>query len=224
MANDLNSGTVKGYGYDAGAGVVGIACSDAFDQAPDGFRPSDAMEGCRSVIVLGSPFPQEAILGNPVGYIDIRNEINARMKDIAKNVSKRIKDDGYKVKIVSGIDGKWVDGMQHGSISLKHAAELAGLGFIGRNYLLINPEHGTLLWFNAILTDAELVPDERIRNTVCGDCDRCVILCPSKALDDPASFGKKACSGTMFKMVGSKWEIKCYLCRKICPHRFGIKA
>jgi epoxyqueuosine reductase QueG len=221
MVNELNSETVKGYGLSAGASVVGIASSKDFHLAPEGFRPTDVLEGCLSIIVLGSAFPKEAILNDPKGYIDIRNAVNERMNDIEKDVAKRIRKEGYKVKTVSGLGGKWVDGRQRGHISLKHAAELAGLGVIGRNYLLINKRYGTLLWLGAVLTDAELAPDERARNDICNDCNKCVEMCPSKALGNPDSFGKEECIGTMFKMVDRKWEINCYLCRKVCPHRFG---
>jgi len=204
MTNDLNSETVKGYGSSAGAKAVGIAASKDFHLAPDGFRPADIMEGCLSVIVLGSPFPREAILGDTTGYIDIRNAMNERMGEIAKAVAKQIKSDGYKARDISGMGGKWVDGMTHGHISLKHAAELAGLGVIGRNQLLINDEYGSLLWLSAVLTDAALTPDEKARYSVCDNCSICVEMCPSKALDDPDSFGKKVCSGTMFKREDGK--------------------
>lgn len=69
-----------------------------------------------------------------------------KMTDIAKKVAKRIKADGYKSKAISASGGKWVEGdgrkKQFGYISLKNAAELAGLGVIVKNYLLTNPEYG----------------------------------------------------------------------------------
>jgi len=225
VKNELNSGTVKGYGTVAGASVVGIASADDFNDAPEGFRPTDVMEDCRSVIVLGCPVPREAILNDPLGFIDIRNAVNEKMNAAEKDLAKRIKADGYKIKTINGMGGKWVDGRQRGHISLKHAAESAGLGIIGKNYLLINPEHGTLLWLGAVLTDAVLTPDEKLRCDLCSNCNKCVEICPSKALgDDVSSFRKEECTGNMFKMVDKKWEIMCFLCRKVCPHSFGIKT
>jgi epoxyqueuosine reductase QueG len=213
---------VRGYGMSAGAGIVGIAAAEDFGSAPDGFRPSDILDGCRSVIVLGVPFPEGALIDDDAEYIDIRNAVNERSNAAAKDVTKRIKDNGHKAKAVNGMGGKYVNGMQCGHISLKHAAELAGLGVIGKNYLLTNPEYGNLLWFSAVLTDAALVPDKRERYGICDDCDICVRACPSRALSDPSYFGKRECSGHCFKMVDKKWIIDCFLCRKVCPHRFGI--
>ena len=219
---EINSEMVKEYGLNAGASVVGIASSKDFDLAPDGFKPTDVMEGCLSVIVFGSPLPQEAILNDPIGFIDIRNELNTKMTDIAKNVAKQIKSDGYRTHAITGMSGKWVGGMTYGHISLKHAAELAGLGVISKNYLLTNPIHGNILWFSAVLTDADLTPDERTQYArICENCNICIEACPSKALDDRASFAKKGCTGTMFKKVDNKWEIMCFQCRKVCPYRFG---
>jgi epoxyqueuosine reductase QueG len=219
---ELNSETVKEYAINAGASVVGIAASNDFGSAPEGCKPTDALEGCHSVVVLGIPVPQDAILNNPIGFIDVRNATNEKLNNVAKSVAKQIKDAGYKVKTVSGMSGKWVNGMQIGHISLKHAAELAGLGSIGRNYLLTNPEYGNLLWFSAVLTDAELTPDKKSQHTFCNHCNKCVEMCPAKALENPALFGKKNCANTMFKMVNKKWEIVCFLCRKECPNCFGV--
>lgn len=224
IKTELNSEIVKGYGLNAGASVVGIAASKDFHLAPDGFKPADVLEGCLSAIILGAPVPQEAILKDPIGFIDIRNELNEKMTGIAKNVAKQIKGEGYKASAINGMGGKWVDGKHFGHISLKHAAELAGLGIIGKNYLLINPQYGTLLWFSAVLTDADLIPDEKAQYAVCNNCSKCVEMCPSKALDNLPVFGKKECAGTMFKKINGKLEINCFLCRKVCPHCFGIKT
>jgi len=221
MAVKLTNEKVKEYGLYAGATVVGIAASNDFSLAPEGFKPSDVLEGCLSVVVLGTPFPQEALLKTTVEYTEIRNAILEKMNDIAKDVAKRINQDGYKAKTISGAGTKSVDGKPFGNISLKHAAELAGLGIISKNYLLTSPEYGNLLWLTAVLTDAELTPDSKVQYTICDNCNKCVEICPSKALDNPGSFGYKGCSATCFKMIDDKWQLVCFSCRKVCPYRFG---
>ena len=221
MSNGLTSETVKEYGINAGASVVGVAASKDFDSAPEGFKPADVIEACRSVVVLGTPFPKEALLKSSGEYTEIRNAMLENMNAAAKDVAKKIKKDGYKVKAISGVNGKYVDGKLYGTISLKHAAELAGLGIINRNYLLTNPEHGNLLWLSAVLTDADLTPDGKAQYTVCDNCNKCVDMCPSKALDSPTSFGFKECQRTCWKMIEGKWELVCFMCRKICPYRLG---
>jgi epoxyqueuosine reductase QueG len=217
----INSETVKEYGLNAGASVVGIAASKDFGLAPDGFKPSDKLESCRSVVVLGTPFPQESLSADFSEYTEIRNGTLKKMDDIAKTVAKQIVSKGYKATAIGGIGGKYVNSKLFGHISLKHAAELAGLGVINRNYLLTNSEYGNLLWFSAVLTDADLLPDKKAKYTVCDNCNKCVEMCPAKALDNPERFDYKACHKKCWRMVNRKWELNCYVCRNICPYCFG---
>jgi epoxyqueuosine reductase QueG len=172
------------------------------------------------VIVFGIPSPQEA-LTNAAEYTEIRSAMLTKMSNIAKKVTKQIKADGYKAKDISATGGKYIEKKHFGHISLKHAAELAGLGLINRNYLLTNQSHGNLLWFSAVLTDADLVPDKRAEYKTCDNCNKCVETCPSGALDDPSLFGHKKCDKVSFKLVNRKLEIDCFLCRTVCPYCFG---
>jgi epoxyqueuosine reductase QueG len=218
---EINSEKVKEYGINAGATVLGIATSEDFSLAPKGFKPTDALKGCQSVIVLGIPFPKEAF-ENSVEYTKVRNAMSKKMTAIAKELAKQIKNDGYKTKAISSIGGKYVNGEHFGIISLKHAAQLAGIGLITRNYLLTNLEYGNRLWFSSVLTDAQLIPDKKIELDICKGCDKCVESCPSGALDKPSSLEKKECS-KYYKMVNRKLEIRCFLCRTVCPYGFGEK-
>jgi len=220
VKNEISSEIVKKYGLEAGAAVVGIASAGDFGPAPEGHRPSDVMEGCLSVIVLGVPFPKEALSMDTEEYTANRNEILGKMTEMAKVLAKRIKKDGYKAKDISASGGRFVEGKHYGHISLKNAAELAGIGVITRNYLLTSPEYGNLLWFSAVLTDAELAPDEKAEYGFCDNCNKCVEACPSGAIDDPAVFDTKKCT-QFFTMVNKKFEIKCFKCRAVCPYRFG---
>ncbi len=223
VVNEINSEIVKQYGEDVGANVVGIANSKDFNSAPKGFKPSDVLKNCHSVVVLGATFPPE-VLNSVDEYSSSRNSMLKAMTKMAKDVAKRIKADGYKTKVISAAGGKWIQGdgrkEQFGLISLKHAAEIAGLGVIGKNYLLTNSQHGNLLWLSAVLTDAELMADEKISSTMCDDCNKCVEACPVGALDDIDSFRRKECS-KFFTIEDRKFKIKCFLCRTVCPYCFG---
>jgi len=224
MKTEISSSVVKQFGIDAGASVVGIAVASDFTLAADGFKHSDVLEGCCSVIVLGVPFPPEALEMNLPEYTALRNAALTKMTDIAKVVAKKItKESGHKAKAISASGGKTVDGKLYGHISLKHAAELAGIGVVARNYLLTSPEHGNLLWLSAVLTDAELIPDEKLQFNICENCNKCVEVCPSGALDNPELFGRKEC-GKFFVIENKKLVIKCFKCRSVCPYRFGKSA
>jgi epoxyqueuosine reductase QueG len=96
---------------------------------------------------------------------------------------------------------------------------------ISRNYLLTNPEYGNLLWFSAVLTDADLVPDKKSKYIIdCNKCNKCVKTCPARALDNPALFGQNECYKIVFKQLNGKLIYDCFLCRKLCPYRFGSEV
>ncbi|MCL2172205.1 MAG: epoxyqueuosine reductase [Nitrososphaerota archaeon] len=223
MTKELTSEVAKKYGIAAGANIVGIAASKDFSLAPDGFKPTDVLPECLSVIVLGATFSPN-VLDDIDEYTANRNTMLTTMTNIANEVAKQVKKEGYKTKVISATGGKWInnDGKkeQKGYISLKHAAEIAGLGVIGKNYLLTNPQYGNLLWFSAVLTDVELVPDKRTPFTMCNNCNKCIEACPVRALNNLASFGRKECS-KFFTIEDKKLKIKCFLCRTICPHCLG---
>lgn len=64
----------------------------------------------------------------------------------------------------------------------KIAATSAGLGWIGKNGLLINPEFGPRLSLATVLTDAQLATSEPYEKSMCGGCTLCVEHCPSEAI------------------------------------------
>ena len=64
----------------------------------------------------------------------------------------------------------------------KTAATCSGLGWVGKNGLLINRQYGSRLCWATVLTNAPLDADEPVRESECGDCDLCVTHCPSGAV------------------------------------------
>lgn len=69
------------------------------------------------------------------------------------------------------------------SIPLKTAAVRCGLGCQGKSTLLVTPTHGPRVRLISVLTTAELDVDEPYKEDLCGDCERCVAACPTKALE-----------------------------------------
>ncbi|MGD1074797.1 MAG: 4Fe-4S double cluster binding domain-containing protein [Thermodesulfovibrionales bacterium] len=67
-------------------------------------------------------------------------------------------------------------------VSHKTAATCSGLGWIGKNGLIINKFYGSKLSWATVLTNAPLDMDSPITESLCGDCDLCVKHCPSGAV------------------------------------------
>ena len=109
----------------------------------------------------------------------------------------------------------------------KNLAYHAGLGFYGRNSLLINPRLGSYFFIGYILTDLKLEPD-RPMEASCKGCGRCAAACPGGALD--SGFNAEHCVSAITQKKGEltpeeKALIKkagyvfgCDICQKVCPH------
>ena len=72
-------------------------------------------------------------------------------------------------------------------------AQRAGLGFVGRNRMLIHPELGSQFLLGELITTIELEPDEPFEQIPCGDCGRCIRACPTGALSFDGSFDARKC-------------------------------
>ncbi len=76
------------------------------------------------------------------------------------------------------------DGKTKGLISLKHHGQIAGIGSIGRNSLLIDSKYGNLLRLGGVITCAPLQPDEpRMKDPCPNNCNACVMACPVNAIN-----------------------------------------
>lgn len=109
----------------------------------------------------------------------------------------------------------------------KMAATSAGIGWIGKNGLLISPDFGPRLSLGTVLTDAPLEVDKPIEISLCGDCTLCVQYCPSKALTGAewsrsAPFVElvrlNACRSHKETKRLTKGKPNCGLCINICPY------
>jgi epoxyqueuosine reductase len=78
----------------------------------------------------------------------------------------------------------YMEGGTYGALSLVHAAVEAGLGTLGLNLMLLTPEYGPRVILTAVLTSAELAPDQRLTKPLClgEECGRCLTACPGDAI------------------------------------------
>ena len=113
-------------------------------------------------------------------YAHAYRTANLALDSITLKVAAKISGKGYRTLTIPA--SMIVDQKRHlGHVSHKPFAWAAGLGWIGRNGLLINPTYGSRIRLATVLTDMPLMPGKPIGNG-CGECRLCVLTCPSKAL------------------------------------------
>jgi len=108
---------------------------------------------------------------------------------------------------------------QQSHVSHKKIGHHAGLGWIGRNNLLVNPDIGSRFRMVTILTDMPLSFDDPIEGS-CGKCHQCIPVCPAQAIDeDPKNFNHWACFEKLkeFRNRGIVGQYICGVCIKACP-------
>ena len=114
------------------------------------------------------------------------------------------------------------------SIPLKGAAVKAGLGWIGKNSLLVNNKYGSFLALGAILTNANISEKYPIAKNMCGNCSKCIEGCPVKAIDVPQRLNRAKCLSNLLEDYNSNLDIiqktntdgyffECDICQNICP-------
>ena len=115
-----------------------------------------------------------------------------------------------------------------GPVPERELAQLAGLGWIGKNMMLIHPEIGSFTFIGVVLTDADLEPDLPFEADRCGTCRRCLDACPTQAFVGERDLDARACisyltiehrgefTDTQTSQVGD-WVFGCDVCQDVCP-------
>jgi epoxyqueuosine reductase len=132
---------------------------------------------------------------------------------------------GYLEKICARIEelgGKAAYFVDSNSLPERYIASMSGIGFIGRNNMLITKKYGSYVFLGEIITDLEIEEDAPAEN-LCGGCLRCVEACPSGALkeDNPnicLSYitQKKELDDSWLTRLGGRL-FGCDTCQDACP-------
>ncbi len=107
---------------------------------------------------------------------------------------------------------------QNSHVSHKKVGNLAGLGWIGRNNLLVNQKFGARFRIVTVLTDMPLKPDEPVEFG-CGDCRECISVCPAQAIKEKREdFDHMACFEKLkeFRKNRIVSQYICGVCVKAC--------
>ena len=122
-----------------------------------------------------------------------------------------------------------VDANQHVD---REAAARSGVGFYGKNTMLITRKHGSWVVLGTLVTTAELEPTPPL-DLDCGSCRLCIDACPTGALDDPGTVDSNKCLSywTQSKHVAPEPYREaledrvygCDICQDVCPWNRGVE-
>jgi epoxyqueuosine reductase len=122
-----------------------------------------------------------------------------------------------------------VDANQHVD---RAGAERSGVGFIGKNTMLITRTHGSWVVLGTLVTEAELEPTDPVA-AGCGSCRLCIDACPTGALDEPGVLDSTRCLSYWTQTAGEIPDdvmdalgdrvYGCDICQEVCPWNTGVE-
>ncbi|MFH1398118.1 MAG: reductive dehalogenase domain-containing protein [Candidatus Omnitrophota bacterium] len=218
--NDYNK--LKKYALDGGADLFGIA--DISSIKKDFLLSGNSLKKLDKAICLGARLSnavlQEIIDAPNRLYFHHYKTVNAFLDQLALKVCNYIQKKGYlALPIPASQIVDWQNQLAH--LSHRAVGVLAGLGWIGRNNLLITKELGSQFRLVTILTDMPLKVNEPVKDD-CGKCRLCVEVCPAKAIKEhPGDFDFARCFEKLkeFQKARLVDQYICGVCVKACKGR-----
>ncbi len=208
-------------GMHAGMGYM----ENHFDKRLD---PSLLVPGAKSVIsLLYNYYPENELKfddGHKISKYaygkDYHDVLKKKLRKLLESVSEK----------AGGIAGRvFVDSAP---VMERQWAARSGLGWIGKNTLLINKQKGSYFFLAEIITDLALTYDSPVKD-YCGSCTKCIDACPTQALVAPGTLDAGKCISYFtielkdeipeaFTNTWKDWIFGCDICQDVCPwNRFS---
>lgn len=243
------------YAHTIGIDSIGFTTADPFDEMKQklvdyhvkgyasGFEESDialrtepklTLPTARSIIAIAVGYPNK-LKGAPKSTRGDRRGMFARAswgQDYHSIMRKRL--DKLADYLRDRVDGVEIQSMvDTGALSDRAVAERAGLGYVGRNGFVINPELGTWTYLGEMLVSVPFPPDDPLLDS-CGDCTICVDRCPTGALVGDGQLNSQKCISFLTQTKGylaDEYRYKignrlygCDTCQQVCPRNKGINT
>lgn len=193
-------------------------------------HPRHVLDQARSVLMLGASYfganhvdgelpvapGQGRIARYAWGIDDYHDWIHGRLKRLIR----RVQEHWPQVSVRGVVDTA--------PLLERDFARLAGLGWVGKNTMLIHKRAGSYFFLAALILDTELLYDEAHESDHCGTCTRCLDACPTQAFPEPGVLDARRCiSYLTIEHRGSiptelreglgTWWFGCDVCQDVCP-------
>lgn len=153
--------------------------------------------------------------------LDYHHILQDKLDQLAKGIEKLTADFEYKGMVDTG------------ALVDTAVARRAGIGFIGKNGLVISKEYGSYMFLGELITNLDIEPDEPV-DYDCGDCNRCVEACPTSCLLGDSRMDAQRCLSFQTQDKGMmapefRKKIKtviygCDICQICCPYNKGVSS
>ena len=151
--------------------------------------------------------------------LDYHYVLQDKLDRLAKGIEELTADFEYKGMVDTG------------ALVDTAVARRAGIGFIGKNGLVISKEFGSYMFLGELITNLDIEPDQPV-DYDCGDCNRCVMACPTSCLIGDGTMNAKRCLSFQTQDKGImdlefRKKIKtviygCDICQICCPYNKGL--
>jgi len=188
-------------------------------------HPSGVMPEVRSLILLSMNYSNEQSSDSATGRIakyatgetDYHDLMRSRLKSLVRMLREAFPESRNRVIVDTA------------PLLERDFARKAGLGWFGKNTLLINKYEGSYFFLAGILTDLELPADSPHETSHCGTCTRCLDACPTDAFDGPYTLDARKCISYLTIELRDQeipdelrsgigdWLFGCDICQDVCP-------
>lgn len=186
------------------------------------FNPAELLNKAQSVIVIGlnykppkqkiTPPPQQIPTGKIVSY--------AQYEDYHPFIEKQLQKLIDFIRSITKQEIRFKVCVDSSPLAERALAVRAGLGFIGKNHMLINPKLGCQIFLGEIITNMKLSPDIPISRN-CSNCNICIEACPTGALMPEGQFDANKCIN--YLTIEHKGKISREISPKIDNRLFGCE-
>jgi epoxyqueuosine reductase len=189
-------------------------------------HPRHVLDGARSVVMLGMNYytgmasPSNAGEGRVARYAwgndDYHDLVHQRLRNLIAVVHRH----APQARVRGVVDTA--------PLLEREFAQLAGLGWVGKNTLLLHKQQGSYFFLAALLTDLELDYDEPFAADHCGTCRACLDACPTQAFPQPYVLDATRCISYLtielhdhvppeLRTGVGEWLFGCDVCQEVCP-------
>lgn len=192
-------------------------------------HPDGVMQGTRSVIMVAvnyndgvTPAGGGRVARYAWGSADYHDVLKPRLQQLAAMLKAECPTARTRVVIDTA------------PLLERDFARLAGIGWFGKNTMLISRSIGSWFFLGAVLTDLELDYDKPVDHNYCGSCTRCLDACPTDAFPEPGVLDARRCISYLtiehrkdpipldLRSGIGEWLFGCDICQDVCPwNRFA---